>query len=166
MHGWPELKIDKEEQMQKFVIGISLEHNVRHTITNTFGTEDKKFSDKDKNKAIKRTDSGAMVLCEEGDEIEGFVDSIEPATVDGLSHGGCVMHASQVRMYVTGEGLNFGDYVVSGVQAEPGKSNVKSNFPLNQYGTTVVKKGNPVNFKWRVIRKDARDPNLCVIEAV
>lgn len=152
--------------MSKFVLGIALEFNTRHNTTNTLGTTELRFSDNDRNKAVKRTASGAMLLCEDGDDIEGFVDSLEPATVDGLSHGVCVMHAPQVRMYVTGEGLNFGDYVVSGAQTGPGKSNLRLNHRLNQYGTTVVKKGNPVNFKWRVIWKDARDPNLFLIEAV
>ena len=152
--------------MAKFNLSIDSEYNRRNVVNNTFGTLNSKFSNNDCNKAIKRTSSSAMVLCEENDEIEGFVDSIEPGTLDGLSYGACVCYAPLVRMFVTGQDLSFGDYVVCGAQAEPGTSNGKDDFLLNKYGTTVVKKGSPVNFKWRVIASDARNPNVYLIEAV
>ena len=152
--------------MAKHILSIVEKHNLRNTVTSTFGTLKSKFSNNDHNKAVKRTSSNAMVLCEEGDEIEGFVDSIEPGTLDGLSYGACVCHAPLVRMFVTGQDLSFGDYVVCGAQAEPGASNGNDDFLLNKYGTTVVKKGSPVNFKWRVIASDARNPNVYLIEAV
>jgi len=152
--------------MKQHNLGINLDHNSRNIVTSTYGTKELKFKDADKNKALKLTDSNAMVLCEEGDEIEGFVVSLEPALADGLSYGSCVLHAPLTRMYVTGDDLKFGDFVVCGSQTPPGTSNVNLNHPLNQYGTTVVKKGNPVTFKWRVIAKDPRKPNLFLIQAV
>ncbi|MBI0182049.1 hypothetical protein H3V11_08870 [Snodgrassella sp. W8158] len=152
--------------MAKFILSIVAEHNSRNTITNTFGTLDSKFTNEDHNKAVKRTDSTAMQLCEEGDEIEGFVESVEPGTQDGYSYGTCVRYASLVRMFVTGQDLKIGDYVVCGAQTAPGVANGNDDFPLNSYGTTVVKKGSPVNFKWRVIALDIRNPNVYLIEAI
>ncbi|OOX78156.1 hypothetical protein [Snodgrassella alvi] len=152
--------------MAKFNLNIDFEYNRRNVVNNTFGTLNSKFSNNDCNKAIKRTSSSAMVLCEENDEIEGFVSSVASGTLDGLSYGVCVHHASLVRMFVTGQDLSFGDYVVCGAQTPPSTSNENLNHPLNTYGTTLVKKGAPVNFKWRVIAVDACNPNLYLIEAV
>lgn len=152
--------------MAKFIHDILLDMNLRNTITSTLGTESQNYSDNDRNKVVKRSDTGSMVLCAEGDEIEGFIESTELATSDGLTVASVVLHAPIARNWVYGENLNVGDLVVAGAQTPPTQKNVQMNHPKNAYGTTVVKKGSPVNFKWRVLAKNVRDPNLVLIEAV
>lgn len=62
--------------------------------------------------------------------------------------------------------MSFGDYVVCGAQTPPSTTNENLNHLLNLYKTTVVKKGGTVNFKWRVITLDTRNPNVYLIEAI
>lgn len=152
--------------MAKFNQGILLDVNVRHMTTTTYGATDNRFSDNDRNKAVKLGASGTMVLCAEGDEIEGFVEALEPATVDGLSHGTCTTYGPNVRWWVQGENLAIGDYVVCGQQTDPTTKNNNDNHPLNQFGTTVVKKGNPTIFRWRVIARDPRNRDVFLISAI
>lgn len=152
--------------MAKFNPGVLLDVNVNHVVTSLYGTKTDRFSDADHNKAVKLSTSGTMVLCAEGDEMEGFVETIEPATADGFSVGSCVTHGTNVRWWVSGDNLEIGDFVVCGNQTAPRVDNVNLNHPYNRFGTTVVKKGNPVNFKWRVIAKSRRSTNVFLISAI
>ena len=152
--------------MAKYNPGVLLDVNLSHGWTTIYGTTTERFSDADRNKALKLSVSGSMVLCAEDDEIEAFVETIEPATSDGFSSGTCVTHGSNVRWWVFGDNLEIGDYVVCGKQTAPRVANVNRNHPYNQFGTTVVKKGNPVNFKWRVIAKSRRANNVFLIAAI
>lgn len=56
------------------------------------------------------------MLCEEGDEIEGLVNSIASGTLDSLSYGVCVHHTSLVRMFTTGQNLSLGIMLYVGLK--------------------------------------------------
>lgn len=94
-------------------------------------------------KAMKMAGSGNYVLCADGDEVEGFMDSLEPMTQDGFSFGGVANPSSGQRVECKVGGatvLVFGDLIVAGVQAAVGTNSLP-----------VVKKGTPTKFLWRVI---------------
>jgi hypothetical protein len=47
-----------------------------------------KYTDKDVRKAVKLGDKANHVLCVAGDELEGFIDSVDAATAGGFAFGG------------------------------------------------------------------------------
>lgn len=65
-----------------------------------------------------------VVLCASGDEIYGIVESVEPGTVGGYSHGG-VLCDSGCEAYATDEAgtLSVGDLVVAGTAVAFGTAN-------------------------------------------
>jgi hypothetical protein len=104
-----------------------------------------KLNDKDIGKPVKLAAANNYVVCSTGDQIEGFVSSISPETVnDGFSFGGvategrftCKLDAAQVGTVAVGA------LVVAGVSAALGTADA---YPL-------VKTGSPGQFFWRVIR--------------
>ena len=105
-----------------------------------------KYSDKDKKKPLKAQAGGRYVLCSDGDELDGFLDSVEAATQDGYSFGGVArgnvgfrVEAQVAAAVVTP--LVFGDLVVAGAQLAVGTK-----------GLPQVKKGTPAVHKYRVLR--------------
>ncbi|MNY03220.1 hypothetical protein D3C86_1358280 [compost metagenome] len=89
--------------------------------------------------------SANHVLCADGDELEGFIDSVEPATQDGFSFGGVARGNVGFRVEATVGAavvtpLVFGDLVVSAGELAVGTA-----------GKPQVKKGTPAVHKYRVI---------------
>lgn len=104
------------------------------------------FTDADVGKAMKMGPVGNHLLCADGDEIEGFVDNIDPGPkANGFVFGGVARpnagarYEAQVAAGVSTP-LVFGDLVVAGAQIAVGTK-----------GIAQVKKGTPATFKWRVI---------------
>lgn len=104
-------------------------------------------SDFDIGKAVKLGADQNYVLCVEGNEIEGFINTVSPQTVnDGYSFGGI-----QRRKRIMAEvGANQGatamavlDYVVADAQVAFGTK-----------GIAQVKTGTPTKHLWRVLRVD------------
>lgn len=102
-----------------------------------------RFTMTEKLKAVVMSNKSNFILAPDGAEIEGFVDSVDDATAGGFTFGG-VAHPDpgfRVEAKVGGATpLVFGDLVVAGVQPAIGTESLP-----------VVKKGTPVNFKYRVI---------------
>ena len=105
-----------------------------------------KYSDLDKKKAVKAQAGGRYVLCSDGDDLDGFIDSVEAATQDGFSFGGVArgnvgyrIEAQVAASVVTP--LVFGDLVVAAAQLAVGTK-----------GLAQVKKGTPAIHKYRVLR--------------
>ena len=86
-----------------------------------------------------------VVLCADGDEIYGFIESVEPGTVGGYSHGG-VLCESGNQIYATDEAgtLSVGDIVVAGTAVAFGTANpatgpnVKARTNITSTGHSVV----------------------------
>ena len=104
-----------------------------------------KLNDKDVGKPVKLASANNYVVCSTGDQIEGFVSSISPETVNGgFSFGGVAtegrftakLDAAQVGTVAVGA------LVVAGVSSALG---TVDTYPL-------VKTGSPATFFWRVIR--------------
>ena len=101
------------------------------------------FSTEDVNKAVKLGTANNYLICAGGDEIEGFVGSVEAFTVnDGFSFGGVQEEGRRtVKVGPAQVGsVAVGDLVVADVQTALGTAD---------YAT--VKTGAPTSFKWRCI---------------
>lgn len=105
-----------------------------------------KYSDLDKKKPVVIGPVGNHVICAAGQELEGFIDSVEAATSGGFSFGGVARGnrglrvEAQVGANQGATAMKVGDHVVADVQAAVG---VKS-LPL-------VKTGAPETHKYRVM---------------
>lgn len=100
-----------------------------------------KFTDDDIGKTVKLGSAESnYVLAEDGDDIEGFVSSINVETKnDGFSLGG-IQEEGTLEVEVEGGVLAVGAFVVAGTVST-----------LNTKATPLVKAGAGANFKWRVV---------------
>lgn len=105
-----------------------------------------KYTDLDKRKAVKLAALGNHVLCVAGDELEGFIDSVDAATSGGFSFGGVARGTRGFRVEAevgSGQGATamvVGDYVVADAQ-----------YAVGTKGLPKVKKGAPTTNKYRVM---------------
>lgn len=118
------------------------------------GDDTKQATMDDVGKAVKY--NGTQVdVCADGDEILGFVETVEPYTQDGHSVG-TVKKTGRVKATVSGITLAVGDLVVSAVQGA--------------YGTagSAVKQGAPAKYKWEVVwlEGDGSDGTQVILERV
>ncbi len=117
-------------------------------ISAALGTPALKFTDNERGKPVKLAKLQNYVLTAAGNEIEGFVETIEPFTVNqGYSFGSV---RKDMRVYAK-VGANQGatpmevtDLVVADVQLADGAG--------DNYAR--VKTGTPTTFKWRVLQRE------------
>lgn len=111
-----------------------------------------RFTDKDVGKAVKLGANSNHVLCENGDEIQAFVDNIDSGgTNGGYSFGGVTRGNRGVRMPAQ-IGANQGataakldDLVVADDQLAVGNKDA---------GAAQVRTGTPAINKWRILAMD------------
>lgn len=142
--------------MAKFKFGVVLSEDTMTTARLADGAAADLLNDKDVGKFVKLKGDSQYGLCAVGDEIEGVVNSLNTATIDGYAIGG-VQEEGRVR--VTLDGLQatpgvgviaVGSYVVAGTV-------VARNTTLGGAYPKVCKAtgaGNTLNFKWRVVSLD------------
>ena len=105
-----------------------------------------KFTMEDLKKPVKLGPDSNHVLCAAGDEIEGFVDSLDAATNGGFSFGGvarCNRGCRAAAQIGAGQGATaakLGDLVVADDQ-----------IALNTKGKAQVKTGVPTRHLWRIL---------------
>lgn len=147
-------------------LDIQAEVNTRNIQGWKLGGKTPRITDADINKSLVGdfTMDATLKLAADGEEIRGFIESIEPHPADGQTFGSVVVHASGVRVWVTGSGLALGDLVVAANQTAAGVPNALMKHPKNNHGLTPVKKGQPTTFRWQVIRVVGTDRFL--IEAI
>ncbi|EOV8094037.1 TPA: hypothetical protein NGR52_004192 [Vibrio parahaemolyticus] len=106
--------------------------------TEQLGDDTNQFAGVDIGKAVKFSGT-TMVLCADGDEIVGVVESVEPYTNDGHSVG-TVKKSGRAKVKNAGAGaLAVGDLVVAAAQPALGTAG------------TAVKGGAPATYKWAVV---------------
>lgn len=112
-----------------------------------------RFDLKEQGKAVKLVAESRYDLCAAGDEIEGFITSVEAATQNGYSIGGIVDKDAQ---WATADGLQgtpgtgtiaVGDYVLAGTQTAKGTALAQYQ-KVTKATTQATVKGSPYN--WRV----------------
>lgn len=113
------------------------------------GTVGSRFTDKEIGKPLKLEIGSAdsnMVLGAAGNEIEAFVETVEPFTVNqGFTFGTVRKHGRVYCKIASDQGATpaaVGDYVVSGAAEAIGTGD----------GYGKVKSGTPTKFLWRIIR--------------
>lgn len=115
-----------------------------------------KFADADIGKPVKMGTANNYVLCVAGDEIEGFVTSMEPFTVNsGFSFGSVLVNGRKEVVVGTGT-VAVGDLVVADTQAvlgTAGDPKVKKGTAASQSGVTpfAFTERTPNTHLWRVI---------------
>lgn len=102
-------------------------------------------SDFDIGKAVKLGEEQNYVLCAANDEIEGFINTVSPQTVnDGYSFGGIQRRKRILAQVGANQGataMAVRDFVVADAQVAFGTK-----------GVAQVKTGSPTKYLWRVLR--------------
>jgi hypothetical protein len=117
-----------------------------------------KFADIDRGKSVKKSTANNFILCVGGNEIEGFVTSVAPYTVNqGFSFGSVQVEGRKLAVVGANQGgtpMAVGDLVVSDTQAALGTGLTGTGTGVNaqSLGMPPVKTGTPATFKWRCIR--------------
>ncbi len=114
-----------------------------------------RFDLKELGKAVKLVAESRFNLCAAGDEIEGFLASLEQAPQDGYSIGG--IEDSGVRMVIA-DGLQatpgtgviaLGEYVVAGTAVAKGTALTGTYQKVCSATTQATAKSSP--YAWRVV---------------
>lgn len=105
-----------------------------------------KYTDKDVKKPVKLGTSANHVICVAGDEIQGFIDSVDAATNGGYSFGGVARCNRGTRV----------EAVIGATQgATPAKLDdlvvADDQLAVGTKGLPRVKTGNPARHMWRII---------------
>lgn len=127
-----------------FAFGITVPAN--EIITSALGTNSgAATSATDVGKAVKLSTANNHILATGGDEIDGFINSVEPVKVNGGYNLGGVLIEGRIEALVGanqgGTPMAVGDYVVADTQAAFGTA-----------GVAKVKTGTPAHKFWRCIR--------------
>ena len=95
------------------------------------GTTGQGWGDAEVGKAVKLSSANNYILCTNGDEIEGFVVSMEPVTVNGgVSFGSVQRNGRMLAKLASGvTGAAVGNFVVEAAQEAVG-TQVYSNLAL------------------------------------
>lgn len=130
--------------MAKFSYGEHLTQ-AESVISGKLGASANQYVDGDVGHAVKLTADSRWVKCASGDQIEGFIKSIEPFTVEGYSFGG-VQIGGFKEVTVVGP-IAIGDYVMAGAagaSGNPGKL-------LKETAVTVGDATTVRYHKWRYV---------------
>lgn len=98
-------------------------------------------SDNDIGKAVAKGANQNYVLCADGDEIGGFIDSVRGDTVNGGFSFGGVQRRKRMWAEVGFGTVAVNDFVVAAAQV-----------PFGTKGVAQVKTGTPEVYKWQAIR--------------
>lgn len=98
-------------------------------------------SDNDIGKAVKKGADQNFVLCADGDEIEGFIDTVRGDTVNGGFSFGGVQRRKRIWAEVGAGTVAPNDFVVAAPQVAFGTK-----------GVAQVKTGTPATYKWQALR--------------
>jgi hypothetical protein len=125
-------------------------------VTAKLGTASNYFTDADRGKAVKLIGDSNYGVCAAGDEIEGFVSSIENFTADNQTVGSVRVGPSgnKKEAMIAAAGWAIGNYVVADAQAALGTYNDAMQFPRPKVKLTadqVAATISALKFKWRII---------------
>ena len=120
--------------------------------TENLGDDTSEYSDQDVGKAVKLS-GDTMVMCASGDEIQGFVASVNVGTTDGYSVGGVTSDVGTRQWALDEAGsLAVGGLVVAGTAGV-----------LGTLARANVIAGTPTRHKWEVIRVDGTGAGRTVL---
>jgi hypothetical protein len=146
---------------RKFTLGETTQDIREGSATRLLGVNKKEpYSQNDVGKSVKLVGNGRFGLCADGEEIEGFITSVEPYTTEGYAVGSVRRRMNGKLVYTTGP-IALGDQVVSAAQTAVG---VKVD--AKEFGYPTVKRGTPATHKWRVLWLSNAGDNVAYIEKV
>lgn len=125
-------------------------------VTAKLGAAGTYYTDAERGKAVKLIGDGNYGVCAAGDEIEGFVSSIENFTADNQTVGSVRVGPSgnKKEAFIATAGWAIGNYVVADAQAALGTYNDAAQFPRPRVKLTadqVAATISALKFKWRII---------------
>ena len=120
--------------------------------TENLGDNTGQFSDKDIGKALKYS-GDTMVPCATGDEIAGFVTSVEPGTKDGHSIGA-------VRKKMRVEALDEVGTLAVGNLVSAGTAGTLGTYALQNVKVDAT----ALLFPWMVINAPGEAGGVCILE--
>lgn len=109
------------------------------------GGSGSQFTQNDIGKPVKLSTANNYVLCAQGDQIEGFVNSVSPETVNGGYSLGGIQTDGRIIAKVGASQVGTLTVREFAVAETPSALGTKDTYPL-------VVQGTPADFKWRVIR--------------
>lgn len=143
--------------MTDFVFGENVTEAIKDTVSAALGSAAASgIGQKDLNKAVKLGTAQNYTLCADGDPIEGFINAVEPATVNAGFSFGSVQRRGR-KLVENGAGqtqLAVGDYVVAFTQVAIGteglaKVKKATATAATDDGASLTQAG---LYAWRVIR--------------
>lgn len=128
------------------------------------GTTTGQYSSNDVGRAVKLGNLSNHVEVASGDEIDGFITSVEPATVNGGMNLGSIRQEGR-KVVTAGGPIALGSMVVAGVQ--PPIATVQSiatlaNLNNSDTSQAVVISGTPVRALWRAI-SNVSSPGAAIV---
>lgn len=128
---------------------------------------DSGIDDNDLNKPVKLVSSDTVALCSDGDQIYGFINSVEQRTQDGKTIVG-IQDSGRVWVQLSGAS-SFGALVEAGANAAAGTANSgtkKAIVSTHSYDTTDVASlaGSLVDKAWKIISGTFSDGDTVLIE--
>jgi hypothetical protein len=130
------------------------------------------LSDKDIGKAVKLIAKDTYGLCAEGDEVEGFLVAVEPATIDGFSFGSVQIKGRKEVVLdgavTVGDLVVVGNVIARGTAISLAAAEVKAGTPASQLGGApyTYTQRVPNTHLWRVISGTGLSGATCIIERV
>jgi len=124
--------------------------------TENLGDNTGQYSDSDIGKAMKYS-GDTVVLCADGDEILGFVQSVEPGTKDGHSIGSIRKDGRAIALDEAGT-LSVGDIVTAGTAGTLGTAAYNNVKVAGTPGDVIT--------KWQVIRAGSGAGTEVLLERV
>jgi hypothetical protein len=131
--------------MPKFLIKETITTDAKSARLGSGAGAGNGLTDKDVGKFVKLVGESRIDLADEGDRIEGFLSSVETATVDGYAFGGYVSTIGTYKEVTFNETVAIGDHVVVGTVTARG---VASGTPP---GVLKADDNDGGTFTWRVV---------------
>ena len=141
--------------MTTFVYGENVTDAIKDTVSAALGVDaNNKMVTADIGKAVKRGTAQNYVLCADNDPIEGFVQAVEPFTVnDGFSFGSVQRRGRKIAQVGTGETVTLNGFVNAYTQTALGTAGYPQVAPA--VATAATDDGSLTSsglFTWQVIR--------------
>lgn len=156
-----------------FTEGFSIENIISAKVSalaaDTAGLAAGFLTDADVGKAVKLGATDRYVLAVDGDEIEGYLVSVEPATVDGFTFGSIALEGNKAVTF-QGAGISIGSIVVAGTAIAKGTA-LSVPMAVKLGGAIAASQAKPFGWNpsthiWRVISGTGVAGTQGVIERV
>lgn len=142
--------------------------NVGSSVRETWKV-DGAVTDNDIGKPVKLSATDLMVICSDGNMIEGWIDSIEPASADG-KRVCTILRNGRIKAILSGAADAIGQEVEAAANTAAGTANAGNYALVSKHipdvTTTTTLRDTTFIFKWRIISGALTDGATVLLEAV